>query len=190
MRTPHVLRSIRRWLESWHRWPFRHLSHAMYWLRTHTLDRYHMLDIRNRRNGYAWGWIDRREGVLFAIMAILTDFIEKEKAFDCHVEWRSAAEMAAAGEKTDDSGNANRDAHAAAKKEMLEIYRWWTHDRKIEHDRYDDLLSRAFSHPFEFERMEDGHLVGASRFHADGIGHGLEGQPLRRRPCLAAESAF
>jgi hypothetical protein len=130
----------------------------MYWLRTHTLNRYHMLDLRNRRNGYAWGWIDRREGVLFAIMAILTDFIEKEKAFDCHVEWRSDAEMAAAGEKIDDGGKTIRDDHAAAKKEMLEIYRWWTHDRKVEHDRYEALLSRAFPNPFEFERMENGML--------------------------------
>jgi hypothetical protein len=156
----HILRGIRRWLESWRRWPFRHISRAMYWLRSHTLDRYHVLNIRNKRNGYAWGWLDRSEGILFANMAILVGFIEEEKAFDCHVDWRSAAEMVAAGEKTDGGRNANYDAHAVAKKEMLEIYRWWTHERKIEHDRHDVLSSRAFPHPFEFERTEDGMYRG------------------------------
>ena len=155
MKMPHVLKKIRRWLESWHVGPLRHLSRSMYWLRAHTYNRYHTIDIRNRRNGYAWGWMDRSEGILFANMAILVAFIEKEKAFDCHVDWRSAAEMAAAGEKSD-GGDANRDAHAAAKKEMLEIYQWWTQDRKIAHDRYDDLLSRAYAKPFDFEKKKDG----------------------------------
>ena len=135
--------------------PLRHISHAVYWLRAHTYDRYHMLDIRDKRNGYAWGWMDRSEGILVANMAILVGFIEEERAFDCHVDWRSAAEM---GMSSDDGGSANRDAHAAAKKEMLEIYQWWTHDRKIAHDRYDDLLSRAYAHPFVFEKMENGML--------------------------------
>lgn len=156
MKKPHALKRFRRWLESWHFGPLRHVSRAVYWLRTHTYHRYHMLDIRSRRNGYAWGWMDRSEGILFANMAVLVGFVEEEKAFDCYVDWRSAAEMAAAGEGADPSGNANRDAHAAAKKEMLDIYQWWTHDRKIEHDRHDDLLSRAYARPFEFESIGDG----------------------------------
>ena len=47
-------------------------------------------------------------------------------------------------------------AHAEAKKEMLEIYGWWTQDRKIEHDRGDALLHAAYAGPVEFERMVDG----------------------------------
>ena len=115
-----------------------------------------MLDIRDKRNGYAWGWMDRSEGILFANMAILVAFIEEEKAFDCHVDWRSTAEMTADGEEGSADGAANRDAHAAAKKEMLEIYGWWTQDRKIEHDRGDALLHAAYAGPVEFERMVDG----------------------------------
>jgi hypothetical protein len=100
--------------------------------------------------------MDRSQGILFANMAILVGFVEEEKAFDCHVDWRSAAEQAAVGEKPDDGMDANRDAHAAAKKEMLEIYRWWTQDRKIEHDRYDALLSSAYARPFVFEPIGNG----------------------------------
>ena len=87
------LKKIWEWWKYWRTWPFKYISYALYWLRAHTLDRYHMLDIRDKRNGYAWGWMDRSEGILFANMAILVSFIEDEKAFDCHVDWRSAAEM-------------------------------------------------------------------------------------------------
>ena len=149
-------KKIWEWWEYWRTWPFKYISSALYWLRAHTLDRYHMLDIRDKRNGYAWGWMDRSEGILFANMAILVAFIEEEKAFDCHVDWRSTAEMTADGEEGSADGAANRDAHAAAKKEMLEIYGWWTQDRKIEHDRGDALLHAAYTGPVEFERMVDG----------------------------------
>lgn len=147
MKKPHALKRIRRWLESWHEWPLSHVSRAAYWLRTHTYDRYHMLDIRNKRNGYAWGWIDRSEGILFANMAVLSEFVERERGLDGIVDWDSD------------------ESHAAAKKELLEIYRWWTHDRKIEHDRYDALFSRAYARPLEFEPIGN----GMSRFKKDTL---------------------
>ena len=147
-----LLRRIRRWAEGWHCFPFRHISHALYWLRTHTYNRYHMLDMRSKVNGYAWGWWDRSDLILFANMALLRDFIEKEKAFDCHVDWSSAAEaLAARGEENDDGCGASRDAHAAAKKEMLTIYEWWTKGRSEEHKKEDELLEAAYPNPFEFE---------------------------------------
>ena len=142
-----LFKKIRRWAEGLHSFPFRHLSTALYWLRTHTYNRYHMLDMRSKVNGYEWGWHDRSELILFANMALLRDFIEKEHAFDCHVDWRSAEELAAAGEKEQDGNEACRDAHAAAKKEMLAIYDWWMEGRPAEHKKYDDLLTSAYSDP-------------------------------------------
>ena len=104
---------------------FRWLDHAACWLRTHTWDRYHMLDIRNRRNGYEWGWMDRSEGILFANMAMLVDFIEKERAFEV-INWDSD------------------DGHREAARELREIYEWWTQGRKIEHDEHERLADVAY----------------------------------------------
>ena len=149
-----LFKRIRRWAEGWHRWPFRHISKALYWLRTHTYNRYHMLDMRSKVNGYEWGWHDRSELILFANMALLRDFIEKEKAFDCHIDWSSAAEaLEARGKENDDGCGASRDAHAAAKKEMLTIYDWWTKGRAEELKKEDELLEAAYPNPMEFESI-------------------------------------
>ena len=104
---------------------FRMLDHAAYWFRTHTWDRYHMLDIRNRRNGYSWGWMDRSEGILFANMAMLVDFIEKERAFEV-INWDSD------------------DDHCETARELREIYEWWTHGRRIEQDEHERLATEAY----------------------------------------------
>jgi len=133
-------------------WPFRHISKGLYWLRTHTYNRYHMLDMRNKVNGYSWGWWDRSDLILFANMALLRDFIEEEKAFEGHVDWSSAAEaLEARGKEADDGCGASRDAHAAAKKEMLAIYYWWTKGRAAEHKKGDELFEAAYPNPMVFE---------------------------------------
>lgn len=104
---------------------FRMLDQAAYWFRTHTWDRYHMLDIRNRRNGYSWGWMDRSEGILFANMAMLVDFVEKERAFEV-IAWDAD------------------DGHREAGRELREIYEWWTHGRRIEQDEYERRSTEAY----------------------------------------------
>src|SRR5262245_12097023 len=97
------------------------LKRALYWLRTHTINRYHMLDMRNARNGYAWGWRDRSDLFMFANFALLVDFVEKE--YPGHVDWDYDEE------------------HRAARAEFMELYTWWTVVRKTEHDAIDRLLT-------------------------------------------------
>jgi hypothetical protein len=119
---------------------FRWLDRAAYWLRTHTWDRYHMVDIRSRRNGYAWGWMDRSEGMLFAVMAMLVAFVEQERAFQV-IDWDSD------------------DGHREAVRELREIYLWWTQDRKIEHDEHERLADEAYEgYQTTFVPMPDGML--------------------------------
>ena len=93
------------------------IGRAVYWLRTHTVDRYHLVDIRNPRNGYTWGWIDRSDAMLFAAFAVLVDFVEKE--YPGYVDWEYTDEM-----------RAQRD-------EILALHRWWTKDRADERDADD-----------------------------------------------------
>lgn len=92
----------------------RHVSRAYYWLRTHTKDRYHMLDMRNARNGYAWGYKDRSELIMFAAFAILVEFVEKE--YPGVVDWEQDDEI------------------RAARDEFMALYTWWTKGRREEND--------------------------------------------------------
>jgi len=56
-------------------------------------------------------WRDADSLMLHACFQILVDFVEKEEAFECHVDWD------------------NDQKHILAKKEILELYKWWkTHE--------------------------------------------------------------
>lgn len=69
------------WLRRWPR-----LSNALYWLRTHTKDRYHIVDLRQAEpensNGYRWGWLDRDRALLLACFTVLRQFVEREEPWD------------------------------------------------------------------------------------------------------------
>ena len=98
-------------------WKF--FRNAPYWLRTHTINKYHLVDARCARNGYAWGWIDRSDLFLYANFAILTDFVEKE--YPGFVDWDY------------------NEASKANKTEFLALYNWWKTGRKEEHDEVNRL---------------------------------------------------
>jgi hypothetical protein len=89
-------------------WGF--FSNLWYWLRCHTFDKYHLVDIRTPE--YRWGWMDRCDGVLYACFALLVDFVEKEGGLPVESEdllW------------------------AAAGREAQLLYAWWKWQRAEEH---------------------------------------------------------
>lgn len=111
------------------------LSEVYYWLRTHTVHRYHIIDIRGE-DGYTWGWIDRDHAILLACFKLLRDFVENENptvglgGIEAYAwEGMSAGEL---------EGLA---AQVAREKEVRALYVWWTVERKKEkeadHDEYD-----------------------------------------------------
>jgi len=53
------------------------------------------------------GWCDADSLLLHACFQILKDFVENEKAFECHVDWEYDQK------------------HTLAKTEILELYHWW-----------------------------------------------------------------
>lgn len=105
------------------RWP--RISHALYWLRTHTYNRYHLLDLRDaepeKPEGYRWGWIDRSNSLQLACFLTLRQFVEQEEP------WRP--------DPTGYDGAAleSIQAQAAAYDEIMALYRWWTVDRFVEY---------------------------------------------------------
>jgi hypothetical protein len=94
-------------------WPRKTVGHAWYWLRTHTYNRYHIVDCRSPQNGYKWGWIDRDNLMYNACFNILVDFVEKEM-IPGPVDW-----------------DHNEDARKW-RDEYLALYNWWKTGRAEE----------------------------------------------------------
>lgn len=124
---------LEKWLSSWPR-----LSNAVYWLRTHTYNRYHIVDIREAEpenpDGYRWGWLDRDHVLLLAAFTVLRQFVEREKPCDGG-QPREGAEQwevdAIARQK------ANHD-------EIMALYRWWTVERFAEYAAWEKARDSAY----------------------------------------------
>ncbi len=103
-----------------------HLETAKYWLRTHTYNRYHMLDLRNPF--YDWGWVDCDNQILYASFNILKSYVEAEMTT---IDWEWD------------------EPHQEVGAEIRALYDWWTVERKAEHDaltnKYDYDAEEAFA---------------------------------------------
>jgi hypothetical protein len=92
----------------WHRlWAI----NPFLWIRCHTFTKYHLVDCRNASDNYRYGWVDKPELILYANMAILTDFVEKEKGLEV-IDW------------------GHDDKNKTVAKEIKDIYEWWKIGRK------------------------------------------------------------
>lgn len=119
--------SFRERVDLWWRYEskfLRYIRDAWYWIRCHTYNRYHLVDIRNSRNGYDWGWIDTDHKLLFASFALLVDFVERGYGLRVK-DWKW------------------EEGHVQAAKEIRGLYRWWKVDRARQHNDYQKLVSEA-----------------------------------------------
>jgi hypothetical protein len=91
------------------------LRNVTYWIRTHTYNRYHVLNLKDPRNGYRWGWHDRDGLMLIACFKLLSGFVEKEMSQNCYYS-----------EATEHCPEWDRRAEQA---EILALYKWWNEDR-------------------------------------------------------------
>jgi hypothetical protein len=140
-----------------------------YWIRTHTVDKYHLVDIRQPKDSpdqyaYRWGFIDASESMTLAVFKVFCEFFEKELfPMFCWSEKedktikRDFLEVYNELKKTDieekdyilsdgyfDSGafEADKSRHEDIL-ECFEIYKWWTVDR-IKRCKEDDEASIAW----------------------------------------------
>ena len=93
------------------------ISHAWYWLRTHTYNRYHILSLASPQNHYEWGWIERDQAILHACFNLLKDYVEEEMGQVCY--------YAPANEEY---GSPEWD-HREEEDEINALYQWWMVDR-------------------------------------------------------------
>lgn len=101
------------------------LEHLWYWIRTHTYNRYHILDLRQKENKggeayYRWGYLDPCTALVLANFKVLERYIA-EKPFDLRTEYSE--------EEIDEQGLRPQQDHYD---EAMAIYEYWNKGR-VEH---------------------------------------------------------
>jgi hypothetical protein len=97
-RLPLILKSIFVWK----------IQSMYWWVRYHTVNRYHVIDIGSKENGWTYGYSDTRELMLYAMFSLLVDFVEGEADTVCW-DWN--------------------DTVLSVKIEMDLLYNWWKYER-------------------------------------------------------------
>jgi hypothetical protein len=125
-----------------------------YWIRAHTYNRYHILDMRNDAWPYKWGWCDRSELMLFACFNLLKAFVEEEAPNIGHAktpeefwpdhDWQP-------GEKETIA------AHVETEREIRRLYTWWTIGRRNDHDSWEADSNRPGLTDEDYRRLNQEH---------------------------------
>ena len=92
----------------------RFITNLFYYIRTHTYNKYHLIDIRSKE--YKWGWIDQDHRIFLACFKCLEEFVEKENPF----------------EVTDYYNDKHHPESAQAGDEIKLLYHWWKEGRFVE----------------------------------------------------------
>lgn len=119
----------------------RGLKGLWYWIRCHTYNRYHIINISGQ-DDYRWGWIDRDHAMYLACFALLVDFVENE---DPEVGLRAIEYYAP---KFTNNPTEFHDWYAYAgpsiesqlerEHEVRTLYDWWKTNRALEHKAHDE----------------------------------------------------
>lgn len=134
-----------------YRYLYRRISHAWYWLRTHTYNRYHILDMRSPEYDYRWGWIDRSSLLLVAPFRLLEDFVEQEWKYTLLSVGPHLSEYHTVNDdpQTDDEREWARQELEALERQVatyqviFQLYRWWKVERRQE-EAYKDRVTSAW----------------------------------------------
>ena len=92
---------------------------------------YHLIDLRCPENDYEGGWIDADAKMFYACFKILREFVEEELPH-AYTDWEHEEET------------------RRVRKEIQDLYDWWTAGRKAAHDALDRLCEAIPGHPLEF----------------------------------------
>ena len=109
------------------------IEHWWYWLRTHTYNRYHILDLRSDAGIiYRWGWVEVDAAMMIACFNLLRSFVEKQDGL-AYLKWEDASWYSNASQD-------EKDMHDRQRTELLDIkslYDWWMVGRQKEHEEVD-----------------------------------------------------
>ena len=139
-------------------WP--RVSNVKYWLRTHTYNRYHILNLGKSEQenpyGYEWGWQESADLLLLANFKILRDFVEQSQP--------------SALLSTSEEDIAYTESQNAKYNECMALYKWWIKERFVEYERFDKEHDIAYF-AFKANRSEENEKVwlnaGQARWNRD-----------------------
>lgn len=116
------------------------LGDIWYWIRCHTYDRFHIIDLRDRGegHGYKWGWMDRDHQMLIACFTLLRDFVEKE---DPDVGLVGPEAYFEAGHVYQEGEQEAVEQQISHGKEIRELYEWWVEGRAKEHAEVSAMIA-------------------------------------------------
>ena len=138
----YFLNEARKWLSEWPR-----VSDVFYWIRTHTKDRYHILNLKEaepeNKEGYKWGWLDRNEVLLISSFLVLRMFVEQEGKNPGFGDLTALIKEAEESEALHDQLDALR-AQQKDYEEIMLLYNWWVKDRFEEYKVFEDKLEEAY----------------------------------------------
>lgn len=134
----YTLHETVKWLSRWPR-----IRDAFYWLRTHTYNRYHILNLKEaepeNKDGYKWGWIDRTNALPLAAFLVLRKFVEEEHPWNCsdyikklEVDGDEYGELPNLREQQKDY------------EEITSLYNWWTKERLEENQQFEKNLNDSY----------------------------------------------
>jgi hypothetical protein len=116
---------------TWLRWAGWKLRDAYWWVRYHTINKYHMLDLR--QPDYKYGYLEPDTKMLYAMFNLLNEAVDTG-----HLYIPSEDEI-------QDAEDYERHALQCQRDEYLEvkaIHHWWNVERLEEHKAEKDLLDR------------------------------------------------
>lgn len=116
------------------------IGRAGYWLRCHTYDRRHLLDLSQAEagipDGYRWGYLDPCRIMLLASFLALRIYVEKDRPHDPATVWTP-----------DELAEDHLKERKAAYDEAMFLCRWWTVDRLNDEAEATRLSNYAHSLP-------------------------------------------
>lgn len=112
------------------------IDHYWYWLVSHTVRRYHKLDLRqpftDTEDDYKWGWVDECNQLVFANFNILCNYVNVINNSNVNFNYsdESLKKLEAHGDK----------AQAEHLREVKVLYEYWTVHRKAKLKKRIELL--------------------------------------------------
>ena len=123
------------------RWP--RVKDVFYWLRTHTYNRYHILNLKEaepeNKDGYKWGWIDRTNALPLAAFLVLRKFVEEERPWNCSEYIKKLEVDGDKNEELPHLYNQQKDYE-----EIMSLYNWWVKDRLEENEQFEKNLNDCY----------------------------------------------
>lgn len=104
------------------------ISTFKYYIRSHSIKKYHLLDLRSKEYNYRWGWIDADSQMLLAMMKIMENFIIEQDTVN-RLIWLKEEEV-----KDPDLKDFNWHDSIKFCEDLLEIQKWWRVDRAKNHE--------------------------------------------------------